>query len=224
MIKNVLAIVRFVVPLIALIHLSCARVPLKHYYTLNYTPNPMPQRILQEPYPYIIRLREFSIEEAYNRPQIVYRLSPFELQYYVYRVWAVRPTRMITDLVFKHLTSTNLVSSVVRRFDEGRRPDYELSGMIEALEEYDSEDISFAHLALRIELTRLSDGANIYNRHFDLRKRVYQQEPKFVVRELSSIMEYIMTQALQDIDKRLARELGLDEGKIQDITETSSRF
>ncbi|KMQ51849.1 hypothetical protein CHISP_1345 [Chitinispirillum alkaliphilum] len=188
---------------------GCARVPIKNYYTLNYIPPPIQNRSLDDPYPYVIRVREFSIEEAYNRPQIVYRLSPFELRYYVYRVWAVRPTRMITDLVVKHLTSANLVSSVVRRFDEGRRPDYELTGVIEALEEYDSEDITFAHIAIRVNLNRLSDGSRIYSRHFSLRRRVYQQEMVYVIRELSNIMEYIMSQAVQDIEVKLAEEYGL---------------
>ena len=198
---------------------DCARVPHKNYYTLNYMPQPIINRHMDEPYPYIIRLKEFSIEEAYNRSQIVYRLSPFELRYYIYRVWAVRPTRMITDLVYKHLTSINLVSGVVRRFDEARRPDYELTGMIEALEEYDSEDITFAHLAMRIDLTRIEDGRNVYNRRFDLRKKVYRQEPEFVIRELSAIMEYIMTQALMDIDTKLAKEYGLMKKSDDGISE-----
>ena len=35
---------------------------------------------------------------------------------------------MITDVVHKHLVSTNIVSHIVRRFDEGLKPDYELTG------------------------------------------------------------------------------------------------
>ena len=49
----------------------------------------MNKRQNPNPYPITIRLKEFSIEEAYNRPQIVYRQSPFQLKYCVYRVWAV---------------------------------------------------------------------------------------------------------------------------------------
>ena len=135
---------RIVYPLALAVLLTagCGSVPTKQYYVLNYLPS-MNKRQNPNPYPITIRLKEFSIEEAYNRPQIVYRQSPFQLKYYVYRVWAVKPTRMITDLVHKHLVSANLASSIVRRFDEGKKPDYELSG-IEALEEYDSEELWFA--------------------------------------------------------------------------------
>ncbi|NLW32838.1 MAG: hypothetical protein GXY77_15440 [Fibrobacter sp.] len=207
---------------VSIIIFGCGKVPVKEYYILNYLPNTDKNKMQQKPYQVTIRLKEFDIEEAYNRPQIVYRQSPFQLRYYIYRVWAVKPTRMITDLVYKHLTSANLVSSIIRRFDEGPRPDYELSGMIEALEEYDSDELWFAHLAFRLRLVRLNDGKTVYTRHFDHRKRVFQQEPEYVIREMSSLMEYAMAQAINDIDVRLAEELGHNRLQITPETEQSA--
>jgi ABC-type uncharacterized transport system auxiliary subunit len=181
-------------------------VPIKKYYLLNYVPSTTRERTSPGPFPCSIRLRDFNIEDAYNRPQIVFRQSPFELRYYYYRVWAVKPARMITDLVYKHLLSANLVSTVVRRFDEGANPDYELTGVIEALDEYDSDELWFAHIALRLTLTRINDGSIMYTRRFDLRKRVYEHNPENVIREMSSLMEFIMTQAVHDMDVRLGKE------------------
>jgi uncharacterized lipoprotein YmbA len=197
--------------LLALLLLAggCATLPIKQYYVLNYLPSTQRERASASPYPCTIRLRDFGIEEAYNRPQVVYRQSPFELRYYYYRVWAVKPTRMITDLVYKHLLTDNLASSVIRRFDEGPKPDFELTGMIEAIDEYDSEELWFAHLAIRLNLQRVSDGSSLYTRRFDLRKRVYEHKPENVIREMSSLLEFIMTQAMRDIDARLAKEYGV---------------
>lgn len=188
---------------------GCGKVPVKQFYILNYLPSTARDRLYSSPYPYTIRLRELDIEEAYNRPQIVYRQSPFQLRYYVYQVWAVKPTRMITDLLNKHLVTSNLVSSVIRRFDEGPRPDYELDGTIEALEEYDSEELWFAHMCIRLNLVRLKDGKTIYTRRFDHRKKVFQHEPEYVIREMSALMEYIVNQAIHDIDVKLAHEMGI---------------
>lgn len=188
---------------------GCGKVPMKQFYILNYLPSSVRDRIYQGPYPYTIRLREMEIEEAYNRPQIVYRQSPFQLRYYVYQVWAVKPTRMITDLVHKHLITANLVSSVIRRFDQGPKPDYELNGTIEAIEEYDSEELWFAHLCIRLNLVRVKDGRTIYTRRFDHRKKVFQHEPEYVIREMSALMEYIITQAIHDMDIKLAQEMGI---------------
>ena len=185
---------------------GCGSIPLRHFYEMNYLPSSHWNRQSPAPYPCTIRVADFDIEQAYNRPEIVYRQSPFQLQYYYYRVWAVKPARMITDLAYKHLEMSRIAAHLVRRYDESPKPDYELSGYIEAVEEYDSDELWFAHLALTINLTRISDGSSVYTRRFDLRKRVYQHTPEYVIRELSSLMEYVMTQVIHDIDVKFAAE------------------
>jgi cholesterol transport system auxiliary component len=190
---------------------GCATVPVKQYYVINYQPEPLMRRLHSTSYPFTIRIKKFGIEEAYARPQIVYRKSPFELSYYFYRVWAVSPADMITDAVEKHLVSVGLASHVVQRFDEGLNPDYELSGTIEAIEEYDNASVWFAHLALRMSLTRMRDGRIVYSRDFDSRKQVFQKDPEYVVRELSRILDLTLSQAFLDLDAVLARDFGITE-------------
>ncbi len=183
---------------------GCGAIPLRHFYEMNYLPSTNWARSSPTPYPCTIRVADFGIEQAYNRPEIVYRQSPFQLQYYYYRVWAVKPDRMVTDLVYKHLLLSGLVANVIRRYDESTKPDYDLNGNLEAVEEYDSGELWFAHLALTVSLTKLSDRTSIYVRRFDLRKRVYQHTPEYVIREMSSLLEYIMTQVIHDLDEKFA--------------------
>ncbi len=190
----------------------CGTIPVKQYYVLNYVPIPPTGRLLSTPYPFTLRLKELDIEDAYNRSQIVYRQSPFELRYYFYKLWAVKPNKMVTDLIQKHLETIGFVSHVIRRYDEGIKPQYELSGDIEALEEYDSDQLWYAHLALRLTLTRLSDGRVMYSREFDNRKRVYQYSPDNVVREMSAILEFVMNQAVHDIDVVFSHAYGAAGG------------
>jgi ABC-type uncharacterized transport system auxiliary subunit len=195
---------------------SCmfTKVPVKQYYVLNYTPSLTRERLNPGPYDCTVRLREFNIEEAYRKPQIVYRKSPFQLQYYVYQSWAVNPERIITDLLHKHLLTANLVSNVVRRFDEGHKPDYEINGIIEAIEEYDSDKLWFAHIALRITIIRMRDGRTMYSRRFDHRKRVFENQPEYVVREMSALLEYIFTQTVHDFDVILSSEFGTPQDTV----------
>jgi ABC-type uncharacterized transport system auxiliary subunit len=203
--------VRLAAILCALV-VGCGTVPNKQYYVLNYVPAQLSGRLLPTPYPLTIRLKELDVEDAYGRSQIVYRQSPFELRYYFYKLWAVKPTRMITDLIYQHLSSVSLVGHIIRRYDEGVKPDYELSGLISSIEEYDSDKLWFAHLSLRLTLTRLSDGSVLYSHQFDNRKRVYQYSPDNVVRELSGILEFIMNQAIHDMDQVFSKENGLSQG------------
>ena len=186
---------------------QCGTLPLRQFYVLNYvSTGSTGAKASQAAYPFTVRLKDLDIEDAYARPQIVYRQSPFELRYYVYKLWAVKPSRMVTDLVYKHFVSSNLVGHVIRRYDEGLKPDYELAGTIEAIEEYDSDELWFAHLALRFALTRLSDGHVVYTRQFDNRKQVYKYSPEAVVQEMSAILEFIMDQMVQDLNVVFAKE------------------
>ena len=183
---------------------------IKQYYVLNYVASaPEAGTIVRAPYPFTVRIKDFDIEEAYARPQIVYRQNPFELLYYGSKLWAVKPNRMVTDLVRKQIISSGLVSHVVRRYDEGLAPDFELSGLVEAIEEYDSDQLWFAHLGLRLTLTRTSDGRVMYSRQFDNRKKVFRYSPEAVVQELSAILEFIINQAGRDMNVVFAREAGL---------------
>ena len=197
-------------------------VPVKQYYVLNYVPVQPEGRLRATPYPFTVRVKELDIEDAYSRPSIVYRQSPFELRYYFYRLWAVKPSRMVTDLIYKHLSTINLVSGLVRRFDEGVKPDYELSGLVEAIEEYDSDQLWFAHISVRLALTRVSDGAVVYSKIFDNRKRVFNYSPDNVVKEMSAVIEFIMDQAVQDLDTVFSKEnAGGPQGTVPDSGKAS---
>jgi ABC-type uncharacterized transport system, auxiliary component len=199
--------------------LDCGTLPIRQYYVLNFVSANSAAARANGAYPCIVRLKDLDIEDAYARQQIVYRQSPFELRYYIYKLWAVKPSRMVTDLVYKHLVSSNLVRHVTRRFDEGLKPDYELAGTIEAVEEYDSDELWFAHLALRFSLIRLSDGRTVYTRDFDNRKRVYKYSPESVVQEMSAILDFIMGQVVQDLDEVFAK----DKGSAQDMSSDSAK-
>jgi ABC-type uncharacterized transport system auxiliary subunit len=137
---------------------------------------------------------------------------------------------MVSDLVRKQIVSSGLVSHVVRRYDEGLDPDFELSGLIEAIEEYDSDQLWFAHLAIRLTLTRTSDGRVMYSRQFDNRKKVFKNSLEAVVQELSSILEFIINQAIRDMNVVLARETGVspvptgqtDSARIKEIEQFRS--
>jgi len=192
--------------LIAILLIGCATLPVKKYFLLNYIPVPPATRLSETPYPFTLRLKEFGIEDAYARHQIVYRQSPYELEFYFYNLWAVKPAQMINDLIFKHLTAVNLVSNVIRRYDGSRTADYELSGTIEAIDEFDSDKVWFAHMAIAFRLTRTSDDQVIYSKRYDHRKRVFKNDPETVVKEMSTIIEFIMNQVIIDIDGVLNRE------------------
>jgi ABC-type uncharacterized transport system auxiliary subunit len=191
---------------------SCTKPIMKQFYLLSYQPDQLNNRIQERVYPITLRLRPFEIEKAYSKSNIVYRKSPYQLEYYGYQHWAVRPKDMVTDLIYTHLESINLVQSTVRRLDENGKPDYELAGKIIALEEYDSGETWFAHLAIRMTLVRLSDGEVLYNRLFDQRKIVENRDPLYVVRTLSELTDFFASTLMNELDEAIFNDLYTTSG------------
>ncbi len=190
-----------------LLLLSCGRMPIKKYYVLKYEPDPIAERLSETPYPFTVRIKDFDIEKVYEGSRIVYSTSAYELQYYYYRLWAVKPAKMFTDVLAKHISKVALVNNVTRRLDQGARPDFEISGRIEAIEEFNSDEEWFGHIAIRFVMKRIDNGEIVYQKSFDKRKRVAKHSPEYVVRTLSELTDYIISQAVSEIDPILNEEL-----------------
>lgn len=182
------------------------KVPETKYYVLDYVPTPPPERLQKGPYPFVLRLRDCEIAEAYRRSQIVYRQSANQMQFYGLHLWAVDPDRMITDLVLKHLKAAQLFENVTRTV-ENFVPDYYLSCNVQAIEEFDSKEQVYAHLSIEYQLEDAKTNQIDWKKLYDLRKSVAQAEPIYVVRELSALAETINDRLVQELD------VVLDESK-----------
>jgi cholesterol transport system auxiliary component len=210
---NSMRILRFSAVLAAVIPMAgCffAKPQESKYYVLDYAPTPPKERLEKGAFPFVLRMRDCNIAEAYRRSQIVYRQSANQMQFYGYHLWAVDPDRMITDLTVKHLKAARLFENVTR-YVENYVPDFLLSCEIHAVEEYDSKEKWFAHLSIEYQLENAKTNEIVWKKLFDLRKSVPQQEPVYVVRELSFLAE--------SINERLTKELevALDEANYKNL-------
>ncbi|PKN54729.1 MAG: hypothetical protein CVU56_24990 [Deltaproteobacteria bacterium HGW-Deltaproteobacteria-14] len=181
----------------------------RSYFALEYPRGQEVQRYKQPRYPFTVRVRRFESSIAFDRQELVYRQSPYEISYDWYRLWAAKPRQMLEALVRAHLRDTNLFRAVVERLTSSL-PKYELGCEVLALEELDaSKDAWFAHLSLRCVLVDFDSGAQVWSHHFDTKQRVYQRTPQFVVRALSQILEREMGIFVDALDGFLAAETGL---------------
>jgi ABC-type uncharacterized transport system auxiliary subunit len=169
------------------------------FYLLDYIPTPPKERLDKGFYPYVLRVKDPTIAEAYGRSQIVYRQNAHQMQFYSYHLWAVDPERMVGDLLVKHLRAARLFQNVSRAVEEFQ-PDYVLSCEVQAIEEYDFQDQWFAHLAVEYRLENQKSGQLVWKKSFDLRHKVAQQEPVYVVRELSALLESIHGHVVSELD------------------------
>lgn len=176
------------------------KVPETRYYVLDYVPLPHPERQKKGPLPISLRIAEFDVAEVYRRPELVYRQSAHELRFYNFHKWAVKPSHIIGDMVEKHIKQSGYFKDVSRS-GVNFNPDYTLSGVVLAIEEFDSRNKWYAHLALSFSLEDHKKNQIVWQKNYDLRKGVPQQEPIYVIRELSYLLEFTVNQVLQDLEK-----------------------
>jgi len=191
---------------IILILLGCfGRFIESSYYQLDYVPTP--KEMFNKAYPYTVRVKDFDVAEAYRRNNIVYRQSPYQLHYYNYELWAVKPEYLVSDMLFRHLTVAQIFSEVRRSMDV-EDPDFTINGIIRALEEYDNQDEWYAHLAMNMNLQENKTRKVLWSREWDYRKKVSNLEPIYVVRGLSELLELINNEAIADIDSVMNTMVG----------------
>ena len=183
--------------------------PERTYFSVQYAMGNQSARYIKPRYPKMLRVQRFDSAISYNRQEIVYRSNPHQFKYYWYRLWSARPPKMLRELIATHLRHSNLFDEVSLNITE-RLPDYELRAEILSIEELNASDTEwYAHLAMRFEIVRYEDGAQIWQYTFDERKAVHIHQPVYVVRTMSEILEEQMEVVLSDIDEVIASETGI---------------
>lgn len=193
--------------------LGCSSSKLKSraYYTLSYTMADDGDETGEDGkgrvrLPVVLRVKEFDVELSYDRQQIVYRYSPYQLEFYNYDHWVAKPHRMLSELVYKHIKHEDRFQHVTRTVREAL-PDYELEALVRNIEEFDSDTEWFAHLAMTFRLVNYKTREVVWRYEFDRRKKVYTHEVIYVVRALSQIIDEEMVKIVKGVTKAVSDEL-----------------
>lgn len=146
------------------------------------------------PLPVVIHIPTLAVAAAYDRESIVYRTDELSIGRYFYHRWSSNPGALIADMLKRDFARSGLYRAV----NSGRsplRPDYQLSGEIEEIEERVLADgRCVAHLSLRLELTRLrpAEGEPIVLRQtFDETEPCACEEPRALSAAMSKVLERI---------------------------------
>jgi ABC-type uncharacterized transport system auxiliary subunit len=193
------------VTVLTLLLLSCSAAPERQYFGIAYTLVDV-QAHKKALFDYSVRIVEPEIRLAYDRPQIVYRYDPFRFKYYNYKFWVAKPQQMVGEVLHRHFQHANLFRETSLVYQR-QVPDYELVGEIEAIEEYDSGDKWYAHLAMTLRLVRFADRTIIWTYQFDRKQEVFNKEPVYVVRGMSDLMEEEMQEVLAGVQEAMAAEV-----------------
>lgn len=136
----------------------------------------------------------------YDNFEIIYRETPYQVNYYTYDFWAEKPAVLIRDSIIDFFKKNNVFSEVHRELT-GDDVDYTMRARIRAIEENDLSEGWLARLSMEIDILDFKSGEIILSREFDKSEAL----PRMDVRELPAVLSHILEEELITLIQALSQ-------------------
>ena len=144
-----------------------------------------------------IHVKKFTIDPAYQRSNIVYRESPYDFMFYDLDLWATRPEQMLTQVTGEYLIKSNYFKSVDLK--PMGKPEFELLGNVDAIEEIDEGSSQYAHLAVQLTFRKVGEEAPLWEKRYDERESMNKRDAHSAAEAISKLYAKYMQDALANI-------------------------
>jgi uncharacterized lipoprotein YmbA len=190
------AIVLFTVLLI----FGCFSSPYKRYFQINIENS---NSIENKEVKTTVLIKDIIINEFYDDYRLVYRTSPYELNYYSYEFWIIKPDKLIRKAILDYDSEQGII--FVNDFSN-IKPKYYINLKINAVEEVDAGNVWFGRLAMDMKLYDYDTGKYLMNHKFDDKMRLGRRKieifPKIISRILKKNIDGFI-QKIKKYDKRI---------------------
>lgn len=151
----------------------------------------------------VVVLEPLSTDGAYDDERIVYRASPYRLDYYQYHRWSAPPGAMMSDVLAQGLAHSGRFRAIERELTDGAS--VVVGGRVIALEEIDESKTRWiGHVALELVARDPRTGAALWTDRFDEREPLRAQSPEGLAEALSHAMSRIVDRAAPAIENAAA--------------------
>lgn len=192
---------RLAAPLLALIVGCGGGAPAtRHYQLAAPAPAPAPADDRGD---LVIAIEPFAVEDAYQDERIVYRTSPYRLDYYHYHRWSAPPGVLIAGYLEQALEQSGRFRAVVR---EPGGATAVLGGRVVAIEEVDESRTRWlGRIVLELTLEDARTGALLWTEQLAETEPLAAQSPEGLARALSAAMARIAARAIPEIAAHAGR-------------------
>lgn len=142
-------------------------------------------------------VREFSAHDPYNQERLVYRTSPYQLDFYNYHRWAAFPAQQATDWTRRYLRDSGVFAKVYPTGDG--LADFSLNGRIRQFDEVDHEQGWEAVLSLDVWLTRGDQRTPVWQQSYGATQAAEKRNPAAVAAAMSRNLETILGKLAADL-------------------------
>ena len=184
-----------VIVLLILVLSGCMSSPPRRYYQLYLGDKEEPgERTIGK----TILIERIDVDDLYNDFRVVYRVSPYQLNYYSYEFWADKPAKLIRDSITHYLLRKNIFQKVIQEISSGE-PDILWKSKIHFVEEIDSQEAWYARLSMEIELVDFESKERLYYYQFDRSERLGTKSVAMVPVMLSKILEEELDKVVSEL-------------------------
>ncbi|HVV88026.1 MAG TPA: ABC-type transport auxiliary lipoprotein family protein [Kofleriaceae bacterium] len=151
----------------------------------------------------MLAIDQLATDDAYDDERIVYRASPYRLDYYDYHRWSAPPGVMIANYLERALERSGRFGAVLR--EPTRDTPLVLTGRVAAIEEVDVSRTAWkGHLVLELRLVDNRTGDTVWSHQYDESQPLARQSPEGLAEAITAAMARIVRRAGPEISAQLA--------------------
>ncbi|MFQ5601883.1 MAG: ABC-type transport auxiliary lipoprotein family protein [bacterium] len=180
-----------------LVFCHCGGVPPTYFYRVDYemeAPNPHNNDII----PITLGIAPFTADHLFENDKIVYRYSPYEVQFYHYRRWVAPPKKIVAETVHKHYRASGVFKRVVN-LPSTFKIDYILKGRILAFEEWDESQAWFGIVTLEFQLHNSANNEIVWEKTITEKTPAASKAPVGVVQAISESLNVVVKKSIEEI-------------------------
>jgi uncharacterized lipoprotein YmbA len=148
----------------------------------------------------ILLVESVEVDTVYNDYRMVYRTSPFHLNYYSYKYWIKKPEVLVRESIVDYFSKNNVFKKVVTGFAEGE-PDIQLKAVVHIIEELDRPDTWFAHLKMDIRIIDFKTSESILSHSFDRRRQLAAKKIEHLPVAISGLLQEELDKVINKLTK-----------------------
>ena len=139
----------------------------------------------------------FNARDPYGQDLMIYRPSPYRLDFYNYHRWAATPAELVTDWTRRYVRGAGLFAKVFPA-TEGTA-DWVLDGVIQQFEEVDHEQTWEAVLSIDFWLTRPDQRSPSWFQSYTATQQAGKRNPEAIAEAMSRNLENILGRLTADL-------------------------
>jgi ABC-type uncharacterized transport system auxiliary subunit len=179
---------------------GCGKPPVMVYKHLLEYPSPELPRLSQVPEGLKVEL--FSVAQAFNTPDMVYRPNSYQSETYRYHRWRVNPGQLVTDFLLRDLRQSGLFKAIFA-YDRTVKTRFQLEGAVEEFQEVDTGDVWTAVLAVNITLLDTTKEEItqrvLFQKNYRAAESIIHRTPQGLVAAMSQAMQKMSASIISDV-------------------------